>query len=254
LLVFGLLVNCFLCAHVVHVDRFVFTVDVQDLFVSQSAFLEQESNRSYFSGHIMINRPINELTLLSSIDILRPSRPEMRLYNNYNYTLTRAYIDEALLPDLLPECTYRMKMAFQHKSKLLAHMQVDGRLLTLAMKTSYLLCGLYVLINLANSDKRNFRIYFDEFAIKYKVPDIFEKVDCHLVQLNNRSYVNGEMILKRSVGDLNNYSYKMVNWFLDEKDLPPYVPLGQFRTITEYSTQQRLAIRIVVHGEVLENQ
>ncbi|XP_017132346.1 uncharacterized protein LOC108149359 [Drosophila elegans] len=168
LLVFGLLANCFLCAHVVHVDRFVFTVDVQDLFVSQSAFLEQEYNRSYFSGHIMINRPINELTLLSSMDILRPPRPEMRLYNvklnfcsifnngyknkfikmmynnyadflntkpkcplkaNYNYTLTRAYIDEALLPDLLPECTYRMKMAFQHKSKLLAHMQVDGRLL-----------------------------------------------------------------------------------------------------------------------------
>ncbi|XP_017132345.1 uncharacterized protein LOC108149358 [Drosophila elegans] len=179
------------------------------------------------------------------------------------------------------------------------------------MKTSYLLCGLYVLINFANSDKRNFRIYFDEFAIKYKVTDIFEKVDCHLVQLNNRSYVNGEMILKRSVGDLNvrtimdfwkpntqiktklydvrldgcnllrslhknklfnlyvksfkkhsnvillcpfkaNYSYKMVDWFLDEKDLPPYVPLGKFRTITEYSTQQRLAIRIVVHGEVLE--
>ncbi|XP_016978116.1 uncharacterized protein LOC108043813 [Drosophila rhopaloa] len=178
------------------------------------------------------------------------------------------------------------------------------------MKTWYFIWGLYVLINLANSDKRNFRIYFDEFAVKYKVDDIFEKMDCHLVQTKNRSFVNAEMILKKNVADLNvralmefwkpntqkktklydvrlngcnllasiykhqlfssyvksfkkhanvillcpfkaNYSYKMVDWFLDEDDLPPFSPVGKFRTLTEYFTQQRLVIRIVAHGEVM---
>ncbi|XP_016961929.1 uncharacterized protein LOC108032560 [Drosophila biarmipes] len=169
LLVFSSLINCFLCAHVVFVDRFSFIVDDHDLFLSQSAVLEQESNRSYISGNMMINRLVNDLTLVSSMDIKRPSRPEMRLYSvklnfcsilnngyknrfirmlynnyaqflntkpkcplkpNFNYTLTRAYVDEEMLPDLLPECTYRMKMSFQQKSKQLAHMQIDGRLLT----------------------------------------------------------------------------------------------------------------------------
>ncbi|KAH8353112.1 hypothetical protein KR084_008986 [Drosophila pseudotakahashii] len=178
------------------------------------------------------------------------------------------------------------------------------------MKTSYFICGLYVLMDFASSDKRSFQINFDEFAIKYKVPDIFEKMECHLAQVNNRSYVNAEMILKRDIGDLNvravmefwkpnaqtkmklydvrvdgchllrsihqnklfnfyiksfkkhanviltcpfkaNYTYKMVDWFLDENDLPPFVPVGKFRTVTEYFTQKRLAIRIVAHGEVL---
>ncbi|XP_017068039.1 uncharacterized protein LOC108105811 [Drosophila eugracilis] len=178
------------------------------------------------------------------------------------------------------------------------------------MKTSYLLWGLYVLMDLATSDERNFRINFNEFAIKYKMPDIFAKVNCQLNQLNNRSYVNGEMVLKRDVGDLNvratmefwkpkaqnkiklydvrvdgcvllrsihqnklfnlyvksfkkhanviltcpfkaNYTYKMVDWYLDEQDLPPYVPAGRFRTITEYFTQNRLLVRFVARGEIL---
>ncbi|XP_017068041.1 uncharacterized protein LOC108105812 [Drosophila eugracilis] len=168
LLVLSSLINCYLCGHVVYVDRFTFTADDHDLFLSQNAIIEQESNRSYLSGHMMINRLINDLTVVSSMDILRPPRPEMRLYNvklnfcsvlnngyknkfirmlynsyadflnskpkcplkpNFNYSLTRAYIDEQLIPDLLPECTYRLKMSFQHKSKLLAHMQIDGKLL-----------------------------------------------------------------------------------------------------------------------------
>ncbi|XP_050741559.1 uncharacterized protein LOC108032330 [Drosophila biarmipes] len=181
------------------------------------------------------------------------------------------------------------------------------------MKTSYLICGIYVLMDLASSAERSFRIYFDEFAIKYKVADIFEKVECHLSQLNNRSYINAEMILKREVNDMTiratmdfwkpnsqinmkvydvrldgcdllrsinknkllnlyvktfkkhasvtlscpfkaNYSYKMVDWFMEENDLPPYMPVGKFRTLTEYFTRQRLAIRVVAHGNVSANQ
>ncbi|KAH8246583.1 hypothetical protein KR032_008885 [Drosophila birchii] len=199
------------------------------------------------------------------------------------------------------------------------------------MNTLYLICGLYVFMDIASTDERNFRIHFDEFAIKYKVPDLFAKMDCSLQHINNRSYVNAEMILKRNIGDINvrasmefwkpnntqqklklydvrvdgcsflrsvhknklfniyvksfkkhanvnlvcplkavsytfplefknvltkniilfkNYSYKLENWFLDELDLPPFAPIGQFRTVTEYYTQNRLATRIATSGDI----
>ncbi|XP_020809484.1 uncharacterized protein LOC110185128 [Drosophila serrata] len=167
LLVLSLIPDSCLCAHIVLLDRFTFTVDDHALFLSQSAVLEQEQNRSYLSGHMLINRLVNDITLSSTMDIIRPRRPEMRLYTvklnfcsvlnngyknkfirtlynnyagflntkpkcplkpNFNYSLTRAYVDEDLLPDLLPECTYRFRATFEQKSKLLAHMQLDGRL------------------------------------------------------------------------------------------------------------------------------
>lgn len=71
------------------------------------------------------------------------------------------------------------------------------------MNTLHFICGLYVFMDIASADDRNFRIHFDEFAIKYKVPDLFERMDCRLLHVNNRSYVNAEMILKRNVGDIN---------------------------------------------------
>ncbi|EDX04937.1 uncharacterized protein LOC6732223 [Drosophila simulans] len=178
------------------------------------------------------------------------------------------------------------------------------------MKTLYFICGLYFLMDVAKCENRKLRIFFDEFAIKYKVPDVFEKMDCNLYQANNRSYVNAEMKLKREVADLNvravmefwkpnaqtkmklydvrldgclilrtihknklfyfyvksfkkhsnvilscpfkaNFTYKMDDWFLDEEELPPFAPVGQFRTITEYFNQQRLIIRVVAHGAIL---
>jgi len=94
LLVFSSLINCFFSAHVVLVDRFTFIVDDHDLFLSQSAVVEQESNRSYLSGHIVINRLVNDLTLVSSMDIMRPPRPDMRLYTvklNFCSILNNAY-------------------------------------------------------------------------------------------------------------------------------------------------------------------
>ncbi|KAH8340560.1 hypothetical protein KR059_001212 [Drosophila kikkawai] len=177
------------------------------------------------------------------------------------------------------------------------------------MNTVYLICGLYVFMDIASTDERNFRIHFEEFAIKYKVPDLFAKMDCRLYHINNRSYVNAEMILKRNVGDINvrasmefwkpnsqkklklydvrvdgcsflrsvhknklfniyvksfkkhanvnlacplkaNYSYKLEDWYLDELDLPPFAPIGQFHTLTEYYSQKRLVIRIVTSGEI----
>ncbi|XP_033174002.1 uncharacterized protein LOC117150942 [Drosophila mauritiana] len=178
------------------------------------------------------------------------------------------------------------------------------------MKTLYFIFGLYFLMDVAKCENSKLRIFFDEFAIKYKVPDVFEKMDCNLYQANNRSYVNVEMKLKREVADLNvrtvmefwkpnaktkmklydvrldgclilrtihknklfhfyvksfkkhsnvilscpfkaNLTYKMDDWFLDEEELPPFAPVGQFRTVTEYFNQQRLIIRVVAHGAIL---
>ncbi|EDV58666.1 uncharacterized protein LOC6541400 [Drosophila erecta] len=176
------------------------------------------------------------------------------------------------------------------------------------MKTLYLIFALSFLIDLAKCQNR-LRISFDEFAIKYKVPDVFEKMDCNLFQSNNRSFVNAEMILKREIADLNvralmefwkpnsqtklklydvrldacrllqtfnknklfyfyvksfkkhsnvilscpfkaNFTYKMNDWYLDEEELPPFAPVGKFRTVTEYFIQQRLIIRVVTQGGI----
>ncbi|XP_017067921.2 uncharacterized protein LOC108105718 [Drosophila eugracilis] len=163
------------------------------------------------------------------------------------------------------------------------------------------------------SEERGFRVKLNEFSIKYKSRDFIEHVDFRLVHINNRSYVNGEMMLKTDVDDIllhttmdfsktnnnkkiklydgrfdacqflktahrnglfniyvksfrkhinsnftcplkMNYTYRLTNWNLDEKDLPPFVPFGTFRTVTEYFTQERLALRIVTQGKVIVNK
>ncbi|XP_016961628.1 uncharacterized protein LOC108032329 [Drosophila biarmipes] len=161
--------------------------------------------------------------------------------------------------------------------------------------------------------ERNFRIKLEEFSVKYRVRDLIEHIDFRIVHLNNRSFVNGEMILKSDVEDIlmhtamdfwkasnkkklklydgrmdackflrtshrfglfniyvksfrkhtnanfscplkMNYSYTLTNWHMDERDLPPFVPFGTFRTITEYFTQDRLALRIATQGKVIANK
>ncbi|EDW37112.1 GL26066 [Drosophila persimilis] len=150
-------------------------------------------------------------------------------------------------------------------------------------------------------------VYFDEFVIKYWMPDLFEKVECELFHIDNRSYVNGGFMLKRNVSEISvrtamdfwkpnnqkmkiydvrldaclllrtahknrlfniyvksfkkhtkanlicpfkaNYSYTFTNWQLETQDLPSFIPVGTFRTITEYFTQQQLGARIVTSGK-----
>ncbi|XP_022231911.2 uncharacterized protein LOC111080543 [Drosophila obscura] len=152
-------------------------------------------------------------------------------------------------------------------------------------------------------------VYFDEFVVKYWTTDLFEKVDYKLFYMDNRSYVNAEFVLKRSIGDINvrtamdfwkpnnqklkiydvqfdgclllktahknrlfnvylrsfkkhlnanltcpmkaNFSYTLSNWRLEAQDLPPFIPVGRFRTITEYFTQKQLGARIVAQGKFL---
>ncbi|KAH8404938.1 hypothetical protein KR222_011061, partial [Zaprionus bogoriensis] len=153
--------------YLVRVDQFSFVPDDRDCVISQSSFVEQEGNRSYLSGHLMVSRPLNEITMLASMDMMRPKFQRIRLfenklefcsfsanayrskfmrqlYNNYvsflntppvcplkanfNYTLHRAFVDDRFLPDFLPECSYLMKVEFQHKSKRLAHMLFSGHI------------------------------------------------------------------------------------------------------------------------------
>ncbi|XP_022231926.2 uncharacterized protein LOC111080556 [Drosophila obscura] len=167
LLVVGGYFSCCLAAYVLRVDNFTFVVDDPTIILSQSAFAEQEQNRSYLSGHMIFNRSLNEIMLRASMNISRPRLPELRLFDvklnvchvisnvyknrfvkifynsyasflnnkplcpiktNFNYTLTRAYLNEEVLPELLPQCSFCMKLIFHHKSKPLAHMQLDGRL------------------------------------------------------------------------------------------------------------------------------
>ncbi|XP_002132312.2 uncharacterized protein [Drosophila pseudoobscura] len=167
LLAVGGYFGCCLASYVLQVDLFSFAVDDPAIIVSQSAYVEQEQNRSYLSGHLIFNKTVNEITMRSSMNISRPRLPEVRLFDvklnvcqmisngyknrfvrvfynsyasfvntrpacpikaNFNYTLTRAYLNEKVLPELLPQCIFRMQLVFQHQSKPLAHMQLNGRL------------------------------------------------------------------------------------------------------------------------------
>ncbi|KAH8412550.1 hypothetical protein KR009_002938, partial [Drosophila setifemur] len=47
-----------------------------------------------------------------------------------------------------------------------------------------------------------------------------------------------------------NFSYTLTNWHMDEKDLPPFIPYGSFRTVSEYFSLSRLGVRIVTQGKV----
>ncbi|KAH8328519.1 hypothetical protein KR067_010360 [Drosophila pandora] len=178
------------------------------------------------------------------------------------------------------------------------------------MNTLCLVWGLYVLMDVTLGDERKFRIYFEEFTIKYKDPDLFEKLESTLTQRDNRSFVNAEMILTRNVTDVgvhtsmdfwkpnthqkkkmydirvdacpilrrvqnnkffnlyiksfkrhvnfnlacplkSNHSYKLMDWYLDEMDLPHFIPIGVFRTVTEYFTMKKMVISIVAKGQCI---
>ncbi|XP_034667628.1 uncharacterized protein LOC117901105 [Drosophila subobscura] len=152
-------------------------------------------------------------------------------------------------------------------------------------------------------------VHFDEFVLTYWKPDIFERADCQLFQKDNRSYVNGEFVFKRNVGEFSvrtamdfwkpnnqkmkiydvrfdgclllrtahknrlfniyvksfrkhananlicpfkaNFSYTLTNWQLETQDLPSFIPVGRFRTITEYFTQKQLGARFVTQGKFI---
>ncbi|XP_030556138.1 uncharacterized protein LOC115759356 [Drosophila novamexicana] len=172
-LVIIFLLSSALAEYLVRVDQFNFEVGDRELIVSQSASIEQDGNRSYLSGHLIVAKPINEISMLASMDISRPSLPRVRLfatkmdlcsffnndykskfvqqfYNRYvnfinvrprcplqanvNYSLQRSYIDERILPELLPECSYFLKLEFRNKTKHLAQVLISGHITPVANK------------------------------------------------------------------------------------------------------------------------
>ncbi|XP_017857666.1 PREDICTED: uncharacterized protein LOC108610222 [Drosophila arizonae] len=156
------------CAeYVVSVDRFVFTPIDRELIPSQSATIEHVGNRSYLSGHLYLGRSVDNVIALASLEISRPNLPRVRLFNSkfdvcsflkntykskflqqfhyrfvnfinvqpscplkphLNYTLERSYIDERILPELLPECSYFFNVEFREKTKPLANLHISGQL------------------------------------------------------------------------------------------------------------------------------
>ncbi|XP_064553563.1 uncharacterized protein LOC135438932, partial [Drosophila montana] len=165
--------NCALAEYLVRVDQFNFEVGDRELILSQSASIEQDGNRSYLSGHLIVAKPINEISMLASMDISRHNLPRVHLfdtkmnlcsflnneykskfvqqfYNRYvnfinvrprcplqanvNYSLQRSYIDERMLPELLPECSYFFKLEFRNKTKHLAQVHISGHITPVASK------------------------------------------------------------------------------------------------------------------------
>lgn len=68
--------------YVIRVDKFDFVADDREWLISQSSFVEQEGNRSYLSGHLVLSRPVPEITMIASLDMLRPKFQSIRLFEN----------------------------------------------------------------------------------------------------------------------------------------------------------------------------
>ncbi|XP_023163968.1 uncharacterized protein LOC111594752 [Drosophila hydei] len=159
--------DCAQAEYVVSVDSFVFDPIDREVVLSQSATIEHVGNRSYLSGHLYLGRAVDNLIALGSLEISRPKLPRVRLFNSkfdlcgflkndykskflqqfhyrfvtftnvrplcplkphLNYTLERSYLDERILPELLPECSYFLNVEFLEKAKRLAEMHISGQL------------------------------------------------------------------------------------------------------------------------------
>ncbi|XP_017105291.2 uncharacterized protein [Drosophila bipectinata] len=59
------------------------------------------------------------------------------------------------------------------------------------------------LLQIAFSEERNFQIVIDEIKMRNIDPEVFEKLDCDLFQVNNRSYYNSSQIFKNPVNDFS---------------------------------------------------
>ncbi|EDV33189.1 uncharacterized protein Dana_GF20037 [Drosophila ananassae] len=166
-------------------------------------------------------------------------------------------------------------------------------------------------INQITSSERSFRVKLTEFSVKYKDTSVVRNAGFRITELNNRSYVNGELSFKSDVPEIDmrttmdfwkhnntkrkfklydvrvdaclflrtvhrnslfniyvksfkkhtnanlvcplkkNFNYTLNNWFMEENDLPVFIPLGTFRTISEYFLLKRkLGLRIETYGQI----
>ncbi|KAH8340558.1 hypothetical protein KR059_001200 [Drosophila kikkawai] len=186
----------------------------------------------------------------------------------------------------------------------------------------------FLIFKFVISEGRNFRVIFDNISISNVDPEVFEKFDCQLYQINNRSFVDTSHIFKETVTDLKvhaaldfwkakspkmtlydlefdgchflqnvhknrlfniyaktlkkysnisfkcpfqavskmfpnfvdkrltsvflqNVLYAVRNMTMNEQDFPSFVPLGKFRSLIEYSVNQKLSSRVFVNGKII---
>ncbi|KAH8273898.1 hypothetical protein KR044_002958, partial [Drosophila immigrans] len=62
---------------------------------------------------------------------------------------------------------------------------------------------LLLILVIVSSEKRKFQLIFDGVEIKSWAPDLIDEINSTLVQINNRSIINGYLILKRNVDKLD---------------------------------------------------
>ncbi|XP_033173996.1 uncharacterized protein LOC117150937 [Drosophila mauritiana] len=159
-------------------------------------------------------------------------------------------------------------------------------------------------------EERNFRVYINEVNITHLDTDLYEKFECKVYQVDNRTYMDSIHIFKRTVDDITvhaaldfwklnskqkmklydvefdgcyilenanknrlfnmyvqnlkkhanvkfkcpfrpNVSYEVKNLTMSEQDFPSFVPLGKFRSLIEYYTNQKLRARVIASGKIL---
>eukprot|EP00099_Drosophila_melanogaster_P000546 NP_001027260.2 uncharacterized protein Dmel_CG33645 [Drosophila melanogaster] len=159
-------------------------------------------------------------------------------------------------------------------------------------------------------EERNFRVYIKEVNITHLDTDLYEKFECKVYQVDNRTYMDSVHIFKRTVDDITvhaaldfwklnskqkmklydvqfngcyilenanknrlfnmyvqnlkkhsnvkfkcpfraNVSYEVKNLTMSEQDFPSFVPLGKFRSLIEYCTNQKLRARVIASGQIL---
>ncbi|XP_030377778.1 uncharacterized protein LOC115626538 [Scaptodrosophila lebanonensis] len=154
----------------IRIHIFDFRVDDSEIILSNAFKLEQELDRSYVSGYLMFSQQLEPINMVAVLNVTRSHMPSLRMFNtqidacrmlnngyknkfvkqiyntfftfvntrpkcplkaNFNYTLTRAYVDEKLFPDFLPDCNISISLQFEHKSKSLALLNISGRLRSL---------------------------------------------------------------------------------------------------------------------------
>lgn len=64
----------------------------------------------------------------------------------------------------------------------------------------------FLIFECVNTAQRNFRLVIDDVSIKIFDTDLIEKFDCQVFQINNRSFVNCQVLVKRHIGRLNAHS------------------------------------------------
>ncbi|KAH8263869.1 hypothetical protein KR038_008400 [Drosophila bunnanda] len=167
----------------------------------------------------------------------------------------------------------------------------------------------FLIFQFVVTEERNFRVIFDNISLSNVDPEVFEKFDCELYQINNRSYVDSSHIFRETVTDLRvhaaldfwktkspkmtlydlefdgchflqnvhknrlfniyaknlreysnisfkcpfqaNVLYAVKNMTMNEKDFPSFVPLGKFRSLIEYTVNQKLSARAFINGKII---